>query len=432
MKRRLAAASLGAIGALCAARRVSRRSGATAGEIAAVLPGDEIVPSPMWESTRAITIDAGPADVWPWIVQMGYPKFRAGWYTPHWLDRLQWGIREASAERIRPDLQQLEAGDRIPDSPDWSVFFTVEHVEPGHALVLHSTRHLIKPMRAIDFSWAFVLERVSAGRTRLIMRARATCQPRVAWLALGGLIGVGDFVNASVMLRGIKRRCERSEPAGRAPATTAASVLHSAGEAALAAPLFATAPLLRRWHLRWGATDAEVTDAMPGDELVSDPSFSATRAITIDAPPSAVWPWIVQIGVGRAGFYSYDILDNAGRESARELLPDYQHPQVGDWVPMAHTVNETTAFKVAGFEPDRWLLWEKPHSTWAWKLTPLSEGRTRLVVRLKDRFAWRESPGGALLSLILFEFGDFPMMRKLLLELRERAERHATGAQVAS
>jgi hypothetical protein len=215
------------IAATCALRRLGRRSGASAPEVDGVLPGDELVHSPLWQSTRAITVDASPAEVWPWIVQMGYPRFRAGWYTPHLLDRLQWGIREESAERIRPELQHLERGDRVPDSPDWSVFFTVERVEPGRALVLHSTRHLIKPMRAIDFSWAFVLESRSADSTRLIMRARASCEPRAAWLALGALIGIGDFVNASVMLRGIKRRCERVKRNHSAPA---APVRHERAE----------------------------------------------------------------------------------------------------------------------------------------------------------------------------------------------------------
>ena len=133
---------------------------------------------------------------------------------PHWLDRLQWGISESSSERIRPELQGLEVGDRVPDSRDWSVFFTVERLEPERLLVLRSTRHLLKPMRSIDFSWAFALESVGERGTRLIMRARARCDPRAAWLLLGGLIGLGDFLNASVMLRGIKRRSERTRTAG--------------------------------------------------------------------------------------------------------------------------------------------------------------------------------------------------------------------------
>jgi hypothetical protein len=189
-----------------AVRRLGRRSGATDAELRARLPGDELVPRPMWDSTRAITIPADPAAVWPWIVQMGYPAHRAGWYTPHSLDRLQWGIRERSADRIRPELEDLKVGDRVPDSPDWSVFFTVAALEPERALVLHSTRHLLRPMRSIEFSWAFVLERRSTGGTRLIIRARSRGEPRWAVLALTPLIGVGDFLNASAMLRGIRRR----------------------------------------------------------------------------------------------------------------------------------------------------------------------------------------------------------------------------------
>ena len=192
----------------------------------------------------------------------------------------------------------------------------------------------------------------------------------------------------------------------------------------MALPRFVTAPLCRHWHLRWGAADAEVAAAMPGDDIVPDPSFTATRAITITAPTEDVWPWIVQIGTGRAGFYSYDLLDNAARPSASRILQQFQATRVGDWVPISRTINQTTAFKVAGFEPNQWLLWAKPHSTWSWTLTHLDGGRTRLVTRLKERHDWR-SPGLALLTLVLFEFGDFPMMRRLLLGIRWRAERLA-------
>jgi hypothetical protein len=206
---------------------------------------------------------------------------------------------------------------------------------------------------------------------------------------------------------------------------------HSIAEVLVALPRFVTAPPCRRWHLRWGATDAEVAAAMPGDDLVPDPSFTATRAITIAAPPEDVWPWIVQIGTGRAGFYSYDLLDNAARPSADRILPQFQTTRVGDWVPMSSTVNQRTAFKVAAFQPNQWLLWTKPHSTWSWTLTHLDDGRTRLVTRLKEHYPWRSSPGLALLTLILFEVGDFPMMRRLLLGVRRRAERLAGQPTVA-
>jgi hypothetical protein len=89
---------------------------------------------------------------------------------------------------------------------------------------------------------------------------------------------------------------------------------------------------------------------------------------------------------------------------------------------MATKVNDTTAFKVKAFELNEWLLWEKPDSTWSWKLTPLEGGGTRLISRLKQRYAW-EKPGSAVLSLMLLEFGDFPMIRRVLRGIKFRAER---------
>jgi hypothetical protein len=186
-------------------------------------------------------------------------------------------------------------------------------------------------------------------------------------------------------------------------------------------PLFVTAPLIRSWHTRWGATKAEVAGPMPGDEIVPKASFNATRAITIDAPPARVWPWIVQMGYRRAGFYTYALLDNAGYESADRILPEYQDPKAGDWMPMSRKVNQTTAFKVKAFERNQWLIWEKPDSTWSWKLVPLDGDRTRLITRLKQRYAW-ESPASAISALVLLEFGDFAMIRRVLKGIRARAE----------
>jgi hypothetical protein len=208
-------------------------------------------------------------------------------------------------------------------------------------------------------------------------------------------------------------------------------IARGAGEVLLAAPLFLFAPLYRRRHLRWGATAGEVAAPMPGDGLVARPAFRATRAITIDAPPAAVWPWIVQLGFGRAGWYSYDLFDNAARPSAERILDEYQHPAVGDWVPMAATVSETTAFRIAELDPARSLLWTKPSSTWAWTLTPVGNGGTRLVTRLAEAYSWRTAPATALLSLVLCEFGDFPMMRKMLRGIRRRAEAHADARRAA-
>jgi hypothetical protein len=206
------------------------------------------------------------------------------------------------------------------------------------------------------------------------------------------------------------------------PERTDRRIGHAILDALGGLPLFATAPLYRHWHLRWGATDEEVRRPMPGDEILPRASFTATRAITIDAPPELVWPWIVQMGYRRAGFYTYALLDNAGFDSADRILAEYQPPEIGDWMPMAKRVNATTAFKVKAFAMHEWLLWEKPDSTWAWKLTRPDGGRTRLVSRLKARYAW-EKPGSAILTLVLLEFGDFPMMRRVMKGIKARAER---------
>ena len=197
-------------------------------------------------------------------------------------------------------------------------------------------------------------------------------------------------------------------------------------DVAVALPLFLGAPLLRRWHQRWGATDAEVAGAMLGDEVVPGCQYRCTRAITIDAPPDAVWPWLVQVGFGKAGFYSNDLLDNVGHPSADRVLPEFQHPGVGDWVPMFNRVNDTTAFRMAVIEPPNHLLWAKPDSTWEWTLTEV-DGRTRLVTRLRILYEWRTKPFGALASLILNEHGDFAMMRRMLLTLKQRAEAAETA-----
>jgi hypothetical protein len=165
---------------------------------------------------------------------------------------------------------------------------------------------------------------------------------------------------------------------------------------------------------------------MPGDHMVPGCQYVITRAITINAPREFVWPWLAQVGFGKAGFYANDLLDNAGRRSAEHILPDLQEPKIGDWVAMFTKVNDTTAFRIEALERNNYLLWVKPDSTWVWMLTPTANGATRLVTRLRILYRWR-SPGEALLSILLNEFGDFAMMRRMLLGIRKRAERLAAA-----
>jgi len=188
----------------------------------------------------------------------------------------------------------------------------------------------------------------------------------------------------------------------------------------IAAACAAAAALYRRWHLHWGATDAEAHAAMPGDDLVQRAQFVATRAVTINAEPEDVWPFIVQVGFGRAGFYSYDLLDNLGHRSATEVLPEWQAVTVGDIAaPMTRHASSTTSFRVHSFDAPSWLVWAKENSTWSWTLTRTTAQTTRLVTRLKQRYS--PDASGAFAAALL-EIGDFPMMRKMLEGIRARAE----------
>jgi hypothetical protein len=161
---------------------------------------------------------------------------------------------------------------------------------------------------------------------------------------------------------------------------------------------------------------------MPGDELVPKAQYRPTRAVTVDAPAEAVWPWLVQVGCQRAGWYADDLLDNLARPSATRIIPELQQLRVGQWVPMGPgEPNDDTAFRVHSFQQNEWLLWTKPDSTWVWLLRALPSGRTRLVTRVRARYDWSR-PVYSLMGVMLMELGDFAMMRRMLLGIKTRTE----------
>ena len=202
----------------------------------------------------------------------------------------------------------------------------------------------------------------------------------------------------------------------------AASLAHEVRDALADTPRFLAAPLMRRRHLRWGATDDEVAATLLGDDRQPHPDYVSTRALTIAAPPERVWPWLVQVGRGRAGFYSDDLLDNGAVPSADEIRSELQRLDVGQWIPMAERITPRTAFRVAEARAPHALLWQKPDSTWAWSLTVTDSGDTRLVTRIRATHD-RRHLGSWLASVLLLELGDYAMQRRMLLHLRERAER---------
>jgi len=173
----------------------------------------------------------------------------------------------------------------------------------------------------------------------------------------------------------------------------------------------------RPWELTWGATPDEVSRPLPGDDLVTRPTFNATRAISIDAPPEEIWPWLVQVGNKRAGWYSYDLLDNLGRSSARRIIPELQHLAPGDIVPMSP--DGTQGIQVYSLDRPNSMIWGTPGDTsWVWQLDARPDG-ARVITRIRSRIRWQPI---SIAYSVLMEFGDFWMIRKMLLNLRDRAE----------
>jgi hypothetical protein len=195
----------------------------------------------------------------------------------------------------------------------------------------------------------------------------------------------------------------------------------SVGVAALAAVTVGVyLRFIRPWQLRWGATDEEVARAMPGDDVVKQATFNATRGVTIQARPEEIWPWVVQMGCKRAGWYSYDWIDNLGRPSAQRIIPELQQVAVGDLIPISP--DGTFGLRVKEFEPHRWMLWwdDKGNTSWYWRLSPLDAHATRLITRIRMHYHWL-SP--TILIFLLEDVGDIVMMRKCLLGIKQRAER---------
>ena len=190
---------------------------------------------------------------------------------------------------------------------------------------------------------------------------------------------------------------------------------------------------MRRASLRWGAADDELRMPLPGDELLPAPNLTATRAISIAAPPSAVWPWLTQLGQNRGGFYSYDWLENLvglGIHSADAIEPELQVRSVGDEV----NLGPGAALLVAALDDGRALVLsvgvgvngidgtiaEAPFQfTWAFVLPPQPDGSTRLVVR--ERYVYLTGWTGALVEPV--EMVSWVMTERMLRGIRDRAER---------
>ncbi|GEA82974.1 hypothetical protein GCM10009774_27610 [Cellulomonas gelida] len=199
----------------------------------------------------------------------------------------------------------------------------------------------------------------------------------------------------------------------RAPTPRAVGLLTAAAAVALI-------PLARTWGLQWGASEDELDTGLAGDDVVPVPSLVATRAITIDAPAERVWPWLVQLGQGRGGFYSYDWLENLlGLEihSANRIEDRWQGLAPGDEVHLA----KSAALAVTIVDPPRALVLTAPDASFSWAFTlhPGRDRSTRLVVR--ERYArprWWAVPVNEVVGSV-----STVMSRRMLIGIRDRAEK---------
>jgi hypothetical protein len=186
--------------------------------------------------------------------------------------------------------------------------------------------------------------------------------------------------------------------------------------------------VVRRWQLRWGATDEERDATLAGDDLIAAPDLMATRAITVHAAAAQVWPWIAQLGQGRGGFYSYDALENlvgCHIHSADRVVPEWQDVKAGDQVKLHPEVG----LGVAVVEPGRALVLRgavpmgavpPPYdTTWAFVVQERPEGTTRLLVR--ERYAYTKRWAPILVEPVAVV--AFVMTQRMLRGIRDRAER---------
>jgi len=194
---------------------------------------------------------------------------------------------------------------------------------------------------------------------------------------------------------------------------------------------------IQPWFQKWGATDEEIRATLPGDDLVPGSSVVYTRAITINASPSGVWPWLVQIGQDRGGFYSYELLENilgSDTHNTDRIVPEWQHLEVGNRVRMGpkEGIWSNASNIVGGIVPEKSLVLITPgesptrsgvirgNGTWSFSLVPVDGKTTRLIIRGRRIESPNQSIG--LLYSPVVDSGQFILERKMMVGIKERAE----------
>lgn len=185
--------------------------------------------------------------------------------------------------------------------------------------------------------------------------------------------------------------------------------------------------------MRWGATAEEATRSLPYDDLVPNPTWNSTRVVTVEATPEQIWPWLVQVGWGKAGYYGYDLIDNGGKPSSWEIMPEHQDLQIGTKFPMS----PFTAMYCRDFEEPRWLLLRMGDEdgsndigSFLYYLDPIDERHTRVMIRMRDKYKWLDPP--VIAMQLAVDVGDIFFQWKHLLGVKERVEWMAKRTAVSS
>lgn len=192
------------------------------------------------------------------------------------------------------------------------------------------------------------------------------------------------------------------------------------------AVMAASALIVTYGCLQVRATSAEKALALPGDDLIPHPIGVVNHAMTIHRPPNAVWPWLAQMGSGRAGWYAYDFIDNGGHRSADRILPQYQNIAIGSVMPALPQAKDVFVVVRCEVNLDLVLAWQladgKLQTTWAFALTQPVPGQTRLIVRGRVAPGYRPYGLPQWAALLIGRPAHFIMERKQLLGLARRAE----------
>jgi hypothetical protein len=367
------------------------------------LPGDDLLPDTHAQVTQGITIHARPEDIWPLVVEMGCDP-------PGGDDGFEVLASVPARHLVLGGLYDADAKKQRPFGAP-------------------------RPEHFWHVTWSFVLEPLDGGTTRLHVRARASYSTTSRFHA--------EWIRPSHrLMQGAQLRHLAARAEGRLPRDDWRDVVEGIGGAAIMVAGLLT-PFHREARSHWGLEPEEANRVYPGDELVPRPGWGWTHGIEIDAPASAVWPWVEQLGADRGGFYSYQWLENVAGCELRNA--DTPHRE---W-----TISEGDAFhlhpkapplRVARVERGRFFVVHGPADaaaraagkpwaavSWLFDLEPLGPGRCRLVSRYRcetsDDLATRLTLGPALLEPV-----GFAMDRRMLLGVKARVEKAAAKKPLRS